>query len=256
MQFVDTHTHLFTEEFDEDRSDVVKAAIDAGVYKMLLPNIDVESIDAMHQLEADFPEICHAMMGLHPCSVKENWKDDLAIIQHHLFSRKYCAVGEIGVDLYWDKSTLDIQQQAFSMQIEWAKELGIPIVIHVRDAFNETFEVVNALNDERLTGIFHCFTGTVEQAEHILSYGGFKLGIGGVLTFKNSGLDQTISNIDLEHLVLETDSPYLAPTPHRGKRNVSSYIPLIAQKLADVKDVSLEEVAAKTTANAISIFKI
>ncbi|MCG8573418.1 MAG: TatD family hydrolase [Flavobacteriales bacterium] len=256
MKFVDTHTHLFTPQFDEDRSEVVQRAINSGIETLLLPNIDVESIESMHQLCEDFPQNCFPMMGLHPCSVKENWEDDLAIIKEHLFTKKYVAVGEIGVDLYWDKSTLDIQQKAFAQQIEWAKELGLPIVIHVRDAFEETFEVVDQLNDEKLTGVFHCFTGTPEQAKRILDYGGFKLGLGGVLTFKNSGVDKSISDIDLEHLVLETDSPYLAPTPNRGKRNESSYLTYVASKLAEVKGIRIEEVAEVTTKNAKELFKL
>lgn len=256
MNIIDTHTHLFAEQFDEDRHTIVEAAIEAGVSKMLLPNIDLESIDAMHQLEKDFPENCFAMMGLHPCSVSEKWEDELKVIKEHLFNRNYCAVGEIGMDLYWDKTTIGFQQKAFAQQIEWAKELKIPIVIHVRDAFEETFEIVDQLNDENLTGVFHCFTGTLDQAEHILNYGGFKLGMGGVLTFKNSGLDKVVTDIDLQHLVLETDSPYLAPTPNRGKRNETSFITFVASKLAEVKGVSIEEVAAITSKNAEELFHI
>ena len=253
---IDTHTHLFVPEFDTDRREVVTRAIAEGVEKMFLPNIDIHSIDALNKLAAEFPENCFPMMGLHPCSVKENWETDLEIIRTNLFKNKYIAVGEIGVDMYWDKSTIDIQKKAFAMQIEWAKELKLPIVIHVRDAYNETFEVVDKLNDANLTGIFHCFTGTLEQANHIIDYGGFKLGIGGVLTYKNSGLDKTLMEIDLEHLVLETDSPYLAPVPHRGKRNESAYLISVAQKLAEVKDVHIETIGEITSANARSIFKL
>lgn len=254
MKFIDTHTHLFSEQFEEDRKYIVQKAIDAGVEKMLLPNIDLESIKAMHLLSEAFPKNCYPMMGLHPCSVTQNWEKELEVIKNHLDTRGYCAVGEIGIDLYWDQSTLPYQKEAFSQQIKWAKEFELPIVIHVRDAFSETFEVVDQLNDEGLTGVFHCFTGTVEQAGHILNYGGFKLGIGGVLTFKNSGVDKVIEQIGLEHLVLETDSPYLAPVPYRGKRNESSYIPLIAEKLADIKGVSIEKVAEITSKNALELF--
>ncbi len=254
MNLIDTHTHLFSDQFDEDRHSVIQAALDAGVSKMLLPNIDLESIEPMHQLEKDFPDNCLAMMGLHPCSVTENWESELAVIKEHLFNRKYIAVGEIGMDLYWDKSTLGYQQKAFEQQIEWAKELKIPIVIHVRDAFDEAFEIVDQLNDDRLTGVFHCFTGTQDQAQHILNYGGFKLGLGGVLTFKNAGLDKVIKDIELNHLILETDSPYLAPHPNRGKRNETSYITYVASKLAEVKGISIEEVAAVTTKNAKELF--
>lgn len=256
MNLIDTHTHLFSDQFDEDRHSVIQEALNAGVSKMLLPNIDLDSIDAMHQLEKDFPDNCLAMMGLHPCSVTENWESELAVIKEHLFNRKYIAVGEIGMDLYWDKSTLGYQQKAFAQQIEWAKQLEIPIVIHVRDAFDEAFEIVDQLNNDCLTGVFHCFTGTQDQAQHILNYGGFKLGLGGVLTFKNAGLDQVIKDIELEHLILETDSPYLAPHPNRGKRNETSYITYVASKLAEVKGISIEEVAAVTTKNAEELFRL
>ena len=256
MNLIDTHTHLFAEQFDEDRHEVVQEAIKAGVSKMLLPNIDLDSIEAMHQLEKDFPKICFAMMGLHPCSVNKNWEEELAVIKKHLFNRKYCAVGEIGMDLYWDKTTLPFQQKAFAQQLEWAKELKIPVAIHVRDAFDETFEIVDQLNDENLTGVFHCFTGNSEQAQHIINYGGFKLGIGGVLTFKNSGVDKVVAEIDIEHLILETDSPYLAPHPNRGKRNETSYITYVASKLAEVKGISIEQVADITTKNAEELFKV
>jgi len=255
MNFIDTHTHLFSEQFDIDRNEVIKAALDAGVTKMLLPNIDLESIEAMHALEAQFPDNCISMMGLHPCSVNENWEDDLHVIKSHLDQRNYCAVGEIGIDLHWDKSTLDFQQKAFHQQIIWAKERKLPIAIHVREAFNEVFEILDELNDTNLSGVFHCFTGTYNQAIKVLDYDNFKLGIGGVLTFKNSGLDKVISQIDLEHLILETDAPYLAPTPHRGKRNSSEYIPLVASKLAEVKGVSIETIATLTSQNAYDLFK-
>lgn len=256
MKLIDTHTHLFTEQFDVDRDVIIQEAIAAGVEKMLLPNIDLESIDAMHELEAAYPNHCHAMMGLHPCSVTAEWEQQLNTIREHLFNRKYVAVGEIGIDLYWDKSTLPFQQAAFKQQIEWAKELKIPIVIHVRDAFDEAFEVVDELNDDRLTGVFHCFTGTVDQAQHILNYGGFKLGMGGVLTFKNSGLDKVVEQLQLNDLILETDSPYLAPHPKRGKRNESSYITYVASKLAAVHKRSIEEIAEITTQNANELFRL
>ena len=256
MNFIDTHTHLFAQQFDDDRQETIKAAIDAGVNKMLLPNIDLDSIEAMHQLEKEFPNNCFAMMGLHPCSVTENRKEELETIKTHLFERPYCALGEIGLDLYWDKTLLPFQQKAFTQQIEWAKELQIPIVIHVRDAFTEAFEIVDELNDENLKGVFHCFTGTLDQAKHIINYGGFKLGIGGVLTFKNSGLDKVVSELDMQHLILETDSPYLAPAPNRGKRNETSYLTYIASKLAEIKGIKIEEVAEITTKNALELFGV
>jgi TatD DNase family protein len=254
MEFIDTHTHLFVEQFDEDRTEVVKRAFEAGINKLLLPNIDIESIDAMHDLVRQFPDNCLPMMGIHPCSVTENWDEELKTIKEYLFNGKYIAVGEIGIDLYWDKTTLDYQQKAFAQQIEWAKELQLPIVIHVRDAFDEAFQVVDALNDDDLTGVFHCFTGNVEQANHIINYGGFKLGLGGVLTFKNSGLDKVVAQLPMDHFILETDSPYLAPTPFRGKRNESSYVTYVASKLAEVKEMSIEKVAEITTNNAKELF--
>ncbi|MCH2223219.1 MAG: TatD family hydrolase, partial [Crocinitomicaceae bacterium] len=214
--FIDTHTHLFVDAFNDDRKSVIQRAIDAGVEKMLLPNIDVESIDSMHQLAEEFPKNCFPMMGLHPCSVKENWEEELEVIRKNLFENSYVAVGEIGMDLYWDKNFVEQQAEVLRMQINWAKELNLPVVIHARDAFDEIFEVVDELNDERLTGVFHCFTGSVEQANRIVEYGGFKLGIGGVLTYKKAALDAVLENVDMNHLILETDSPYLSPVPYRG----------------------------------------
>lgn len=252
--FIDTHTHLFSDQFDEDRTQIVEKAIENGVQKMLLPNIDLDTIDAMHDLEKQFPDNCYSMMGLHPCSVSENWKEQLDTVKSHLDKRKYVAIGEIGIDLYWDKSLLQEQIDAFEQQVIWGKEMGLPIVIHARDSFDEIFEVIDRQNDDRLTGIFHCFTGNEAQAQKIIDYGGFKMGIGGVVTFKKAGLDKTLASVDPKHLVLETDSPYLAPTPNRGKRNESSYIPIIADKLSDIYEISLEEIGRITTANANEIF--
>lgn len=251
---IDTHTHLYSTEFDTDRDLIIQNAIDAGVSKMFLPNVDLDSISGMHELVKKFSGHCYPMMGLHPCSVKENWESDLVVIKSWLDKGNYCAVGEIGIDLYWDKSTLEFQKKAFRQQIEWAKEKKLPIVIHVREAFDETFEIVDELNDENLTGVFHCFSGNLDQANHILNYGGFKLGIGGVVTFKNGGLDKVLPHIDLESLVLETDSPYLAPVPHRGKRNESSYIRIVAEKLAELKGVSFETIDEITSRNALALF--
>jgi TatD DNase family protein len=256
MLFIDTHTHLFSPSFDEDRTETVQRAIHAGVEVMLLPNIDVESIEPMYDLCTQFPDNCFPMMGLHPGSVGENWESDLEIIRKNLFERKNVAVGEIGMDLYWDKTFKDQQAEALGLQLTWAKELSLPVVIHARETFDEIFEVVDELNDESLTGVFHCFTGTVDQAKKIAEYGGFKLGIGGVLTYKKSGLDEVIKEIPMDMLILETDSPYLPPTPHRGKRNESSYLLHIAEKLADVKGMTLKEVAEITTANAKNLFKL
>lgn len=254
--FIDTHTHLFTNAFDEDRTEVVQRAIDAGVERLLLPNIDIASIAPMHALEAQFPQHCFAMMGLHPGSVDAHWEEHLEIVRTHLFSRKYVAVGEIGMDLYWDQTFINEQREAFRRQVIWAKELRIPIAIHARDAFDEIFEVLDALNDEALTGVFHCYTGNEEQAQHVQSYGGFKMGIGGVLTYKKAGLDAVLKQVPLDQLILETDAPYLPPVPFRGKRNESSYVLHIAEKLADVYGCSLREIEMQTTKNALELFSL
>lgn len=256
MIFIDTHTHLFSPSFNEDRTDAVQRAINAGVDKLLLPNIDIESLSAMYDLCNQFPNNCFPMMGLHPGSVDENWERNLEVIKEHLFTRNNLAVGEIGMDLYWDKTFQDAQAQAFRQQISWAKELKLPIIIHAREAFEEIFDIVDELNDDNLRGIFHCFTGTLEQARKIQEYGGFMLGLGGVLTYKKSGLDEVVKDIPIDMIVLETDSPYLPPTPHRGKRNESAYLIHIAEKLADIKQMKLTEVADLTTANARQMFNL
>ncbi|NVK65291.1 MAG: TatD family hydrolase [Flavobacteriales bacterium] len=253
--FVDTHTHLFVDAFDEDRSEIVQKAIDAGVEKMLLPNIDIDTIDAMNNLAKDFPNNCYPMMGLHPGSVKEDWEERLEIIRKNLFDGGYIAVGEIGMDLYWDTTFVKEQAEAFRRQVEWAKELQLPIVIHAREAFEPIFEILDEINDDRLTGVFHCFTGNIEQANHAIQYGGFKLGIGGVLTYKKAALDQVLEQVDLKHLILETDSPYLPPVPYRGKRNESSYILHIAEKLTDVYGVPLSQIEEMTTNSAKELFQ-
>lgn len=253
MLLIDTHTHLYAYEFDTDRKQVVERAIAAGVKKIFLPNIDSYSVHRMMDLCHEFPQNCSPMIGLHPTSVKENYEQELEVLYHHLNNEVFWAIGEIGIDLYWDKTFFSQQQAAFQTQIEWAKDYDLPIVIHSRNSFNEIIEILEKNKDETLRGIFHCFSGNKEQAEKAISLG-FKLGIGGVLTYKNSGLAQTIADIDMKHLVLETDSPYLAPVPHRGKRNESSYITLVAQKLAEIKNISIEEVAEITTANAKEVF--
>ncbi|MEN9446271.1 MAG: hypothetical protein RL728_783, partial [Bacteroidota bacterium] len=228
-----------------------------GVQKMLLPNIDQSSIEGMLTLADNYPNICYPMMGLHPCSVDENSLEILKNLEFFFTeNHKFIAVGEIGIDLYWDKTFLKEQIEAFEIQINWAKKYKLPIVIHARDSFNEIFEVLDQMNDEHLTGVFHCFSGNLEQANKVLSYGGFKLGIGGVVTFKKSGLDEVLKNISIDHLILETDSPYLAPTPYRGKRNESSYIPLIAEKLSSIYGISEEEIGIITTQNALNLFKL
>ena len=250
MNLTDTHSHLYAKEFKDDLDESIQRCLDDGVERIFLPNIDLESIEPMLALEEAYPSNCFAMMGLHPCSVKENFEKDLSLIKDWLTKRDFAAIGEIGIDLYWDSSLLKQQQTAFIKQIEWAKELKKPIIIHTRNSFNEIFEILDDLNDDHLSGIFHCFSGNIEQATRAIDYGNFWLGIGGVLTFKNAGLDHVVKDIDLSRLVLETDSPYLAPTPYRGKRNESSYLKLIATKLAEVKNVSLEEIARITTANS------
>lgn len=256
MIFTDTHTHLYVKQFNDDRKEALERCFEAGIQRLFLPNIDVESIDAVNQLAEDYPAQCFPMMGLHPCSVKEGWQSALKTIRAQFDQRKYCAVGEIGIDLYWDKTTLSIQVEAFKQQIEWAKEMQLPIVIHARESFDEIFEVLDEVNDERLRGIFHCFTGTVEQGHRVIDYGDFFLGIGGVVTFKNAGLDKTVAELPLEKLVLETDAPYLAPKPYRGKRNESSYLLYVAEKIAEIQGKRIEEIAEVTTANSKTIFGI
>lgn len=251
--FIDTHTHLYVKQFQEDRAETIQRAVDDGIERFYLPNIDSEHIEDMLALEAAYPERCFAMMGLHPCSVKENYEEELAIVKQWLDKRPFCAVGEIGIDLYWDKSFLAQQQDAFRRQIQWAKDLGLAIIIHSRASTSEVVDILREQQDDKLRGIFHCFGGTVEEANAITELG-FYLGIGGVLTFKKAKLDETLKSVDLKHLVLETDSPYLAPTPYRGKRNESAYIKIIANKLAEVKEISIEEVAEVTSYNAQQIF--
>lgn len=255
MMFIDTHTHLYLDKFDADRPEMIQRAVDAGVEQFFLPNIDSGSIASMLQLEKDYPERCFPMMGLHPCSVKDNYKAELATVERWLEDRSFCAVGEIGIDLYWDKTYYKEQVEAFRRQSEWAKSLGIPIVIHSREATDILIDLVAELQDGRLGGIFHCFGGSVEQARRIQDLG-FYLGIGGVLTFKKSGLDKTIAEMGMERVVLETDAPYLAPVPYRGKRNESAYVVEVAKKLAAILEVELEEVARITTGNARRVFKM
>ena len=255
MVITDTHTHLYSEAFEEDRSAMIRRAIDSNVSRFFIPAIDSTYTEAMLQLEKDFPENIFLMMGLHPTHVKENFKDELAHVENMLSQRKFYAVGEIGIDLYWDKSTLDIQIEAFRYQINLAKKYKLPIVIHCREAFDEVFEVLEQEKSEDLFGIFHCFTGTLEQAHQAISYN-MKLGIGGVVTFKNGKIDQFINKIGLEHIVLETDSPYLAPKPYRGKRNESLYIIKVLEKLSELYEISVEEIADITTKNSKHVFGI
>lgn len=251
---IDTHSHLYLPQFDDDRQAMLERARAAGVEKILLPNIDNDSIGPMLALCQSHPDLCIPMMGLHPSDVKENFRDILPQMRAHFNTGNYIAVGEIGIDLYWDKTTLAQQIEAFEIQIGWAKELALPIVIHAREAFDEIFAVVDRLHDERLRGVFHCFTGTADQARKIMEYGNFYMGIGGVLTYEKSGLDAVVKDIPLHYLMLETDSPFLAPKPYRGKRNESAYIKFVAEKLADIKGISLQEVARATSDNADTLF--
>jgi len=253
MILVDTHAHLYTTQFDKDREEMIQRAFDNNIKRIYLPNIDSTSIASMLEVEAAYPENCFAMMGLHPCSVKGSYKKELAIVEEWLKKRPFCAVGEIGIDLYWDTTFFEQQKDAFKIQINWAKERNLPIIIHSREATDIIIEILQEEKDDRLRGIFHCFGGSIEQADAIIDLG-FYLGIGGVLTFKRSGLDKTMESISLENVVLETDSPYLAPTPFRGKRNESSYIRQIAERLASIKETSVKEVAEHTTRNALKIF--
>lgn len=252
--WIDTHAHIYAEEFDGDRQDMIERFRENGIMKIFMPNVDHTSIDKMLDLESRW-EGCHAMMGLHPCSVKKGFERELYIVEEWLSKRKFSAVGEIGTDLYWDKTFWDQQCEAFNIQVAWAKSFGLPVVIHCRESLDETIALVEKLQDGKLTGIFHCFGGTAEQAEKITKLN-FFLGIGGVATFKKSGLDDVLPEVPLDRIVLETDSPYLSPVPHRGKRNEPAYIPLIGQRVADIKKVSLDEVKEKTTLNALNIFNI
>jgi len=255
MIITDTHTHLYSEAFNEDRTEVIQRAIDNNVKRFFIPAIDSETTQAMYDLEKQFPEHVFLMIGLHPTSVSETVEEELKHVEEELAKRKFYAVGEIGIDLYWDKSFFEAQRKAFKHQIKLAKKYKLPIVIHCREAFDEVFEVLEEEKSEDLYGIFHCFTGTKAQAEQAIGYN-MKLGIGGVVTFKNGKIDQFLAEIELKHIVLETDAPYLAPKPYRGKRNESSYTLKIAEKLSEIYAVSLEEVAAQTTQNSLEVFRV
>jgi TatD DNase family protein len=254
--FVDTHAHTYAEAFAEDRDQSIERALENGVKKILLPNIDLESLPGLLQLQEKYPDICYPMIGLHPCDVKpDTYETVLKTLKQELDSKpsKYIAIGETGIDLYWDKSTQEAQIEALEIQVQWCKETLKPIVLHARESLEVLIEVLSRPKNKGIRGVFHCFTGTFAQAQQIIAMG-FDIGIGGVLTFKKSSLVEVIEKLPLEHIILETDSPYLAPTPYRGKRNESAYIPIIAQKLAEIKGISIEEVAKCTTENAERIF--
>lgn len=255
MVLTDTHTHLYYETDAAKRAALMQRCAENHVDRLFLPNVDAESVAKVFGLTSAYPDKCYPMLGLHPCSVKEGWEDELNAIINSKGSHNIYAIGEIGIDLYWDKTTLAAQVTAFKKQIAWAKELKLPIVIHCRDAFNEVFEVLEQEKDDDLRGIFHCFTGTLEQAEKVITLG-FYLGIGGVLTYKNAGLDKILPQIDLRHIVLETDSPYLTPVPYRGKPNESSYLIYVAQKVAELHQISIEAVADITTQNSKLVFGV
>ncbi len=254
MQFIDTHAHIYSHQFQNDRKEMLMRTFEAGVRKILMPNVDSESIEGMLALERDYPQQCFPMMGLHPCSVSQDFEQELKIVENWLSHHKFIAVGEMGIDLYWDKTFFEQQKEAFRIQADWAKQYHLPLVIHSRESIKEVINLLEELADENLFGVLHCFTGTLEDAQRLISMN-FKLGIGGVVTYKNGGLEPIIRELSLEHLVLETDSPYLAPVPYRGKRNETSYVPIIAQRVAHIKGISLEEVAEKTTETAIQLFQ-
>lgn len=260
MFLVDTHTHLYQPAFDGDRQEAMDRCAKAGVDLLLLPNIDSKSIPRVHDMLERWPERCRGMMGLHPCHVQKGWEAELEVIQAALDSplphSPWVAVGEIGLDLHWDTSTLDIQREALRIQLDWAKQRSLPVVIHVREAFAELFEVLDKEVDDRLTGVIHCFTGGLSEAEHALTYPGWMLGIGGVSTYKNGGLDEVLPHVPIDRILLETDSPYLAPVPFRGKRNESSYTALVAERVAELAGLTLPELARQTTQNAERLFKL
>lgn len=255
MILIDTHTHLYLREFNEDRDQVVRNALEKGVLKMLLPNVDGTTIDRMHELEDAYPGHCLPMIGLHPTSVDNEFREDIRKLREILEERKYWGIGETGIDLYWDRTFAKQQEESFREHISLAREYRLPLIIHARKSFEELFRIMDDEIDDSLKGIFHAFTGDIADAKHIIEYG-FKLGIGGIVTFKNAGLDKIVKEIDLQHIVLETDAPYLAPVPYRGKRNEPAYLIHTAEKLAEIHGLSLETVADITTRNAATLFQI
>jgi len=255
VNIIDTHTHLYLKQFKDDIDKVIQRSIDKGINKFIFPAIDSTHFDDMHDLKNKYPGSIYLMSGLHPVDVKENFKEELEFVVNSLKSHSYVAIGEIGIDLYWDKTYLKQQQEAFEFQIRLAIKNDLPIVIHCREAFDEIFEILDKENCDKLRGVFHCFTGTLEQANRAIQLG-FKLGIGGVVTFKNGGIDKFLNRIDLNHIVLETDSPYLAPVPYRGKRNESSYITYVIDKLSEIYGLPIKKIASVTTKNAEKVFAL
>lgn len=252
---IDTHAHIYASEFDTDRDQVVERALAQGIEKILLPNIDLDSIEPMLKTEAAYPSVCRSMMGLHPCYVDGNVKQTLEIIHSWFAKHNFIAVGEIGIDLYWDKTYMSEQEMAFTTQLNWAKEMKLPVVIHTRDSIQETLTLLEKEQDGSLSGVFHCFGGSIEEAKAINDLG-FHLGLGGVTTFKNGGMDKVIPHLDMDYVILETDCPYLAPVPHRGKRNEPAYIPLVAERIASLTELSIEDVQAITNRNANHLFSL
>lgn len=252
---IDSHSHIYAEEFDEDRAEVIERAKSCGVSKLILPNVDAASLQRMLNTEADFPDYCYAAIGLHPTSVNENFISELELVKSELERRSYVAIGEIGIDLYWDKSFLNEQITVFRRQLEWALEYKLPVIIHVRDSFNETMKVLGEFAGKGLTGVFHSFTGTIDDAAQIIDFGGFYMGINGILTFKNSGLSGVIEHIGIDYLLLETDAPYLTPAPYRGKRNESAYLGLVSKKMAEIFGKSEKEIDEITTRNVKNLFR-
>lgn len=250
---IDSHSHIYSEEFSSDRNEVIARALNAGIRKIVLPNIDSSTIKPMLDLADSDPKLFSPLLGLHPTSVKEDFRKELEIMEYWLNRRKFAGIGEIGIDLYWDKTFINEQIEAFRIQIGWAKMAGIPVAIHVRDSFREVIEIIEQEKDKSLTGVFHSFTGNIDQALQVIDLG-FKIGIGGIVTFKNSGLDIIAQQIDLKHILLETDSPWLAPVPHRGRRNESAYITAVASRIAFLHETSVEEVSKITTENAQQLF--
>lgn len=254
IELIDTHAHIYSSKFQDDLDDVLGAAKTLGVRKIYMPNIDSTSIESMLKIEQEYSDFCHAMMGIHPCYVKDNFREELDIAQSWLEKRDFCAIGEIGIDLYWDKSHKDQQVTAFETQINWGKDLRKPIVIHCRDSMDLSIDIVRKHQDGNLRGVFHCFTGTIEQAKQIVDMG-FMLGIGGVATFKNGGLDQVLPWLATSSVLLETDSPYLAPVPFRGKRNEPAYLNTIANRVGELMQCNLNEISSVTTHNALRLFE-
>jgi len=256
MGIIDTHSHIYLEQFNDDLDEMMQRASDIGVEKILMPNVDAASIQPMLDVEKKYPSVCKSMMGLHPTSVDADYKKQLDIMYPMFANHEFCAVGEIGIDLYWDKTFLKQQIEAFEIQLNWAKEFNLPVVIHARDAFDEIFNVLDHFDLENISGVFHSFSGNVEQGKKILNYKNFYLGINGVVTFKNSGLDKVVSGLGYENLVLETDAPYLTPTPFRGKRNEPSYLNYIIEKLSAIFDIPEHQIIKQTSLNADKLFKL